>query len=437
MSKGYISPVALRLCWILPCFILALVSCSQPLKPAPKQGLHKVIVMPTAAQGRVSAMLILPNTPAATGLAHYTEHLVWLNAIGNKQRRANSHSNAWTSSDSISYWLAGDTDELPTLLSTLAGVFSPLKLEPRFAKEELGIVLREYDLRIAQNANAKAFEQSNEFLYAGTHYADSLIGTPEQIHSLDYELAKALHAKVYQPQNAVLYVSGDVTEAQVLDILNTIELPANTSPAISVAPQAFALAKPDQSVITLKTQTASPRLLWRKVVRLDAPVNFDILESHCIFLNDLLTTSLPGGLAGPLRFDAMIASHFEVNVFPHDEQHLEIVFAAQPDENISLSELKQAFEQTLAASVKNGIPTQTYERIRKRFDRFWPKWNNFNDTSHWVSGYQQDRLKSLRTPLDVENLKQLGQNITQQSTNKLLSQLGNDGRTTITYKDME
>ncbi len=159
--------------------------------------------------------IVLPYPAGQEVLAHYTEHLAWLNAMGATVRDADRHSNAWTNAYAVGYWLSGAPDDLPELLRALSGVFDPLDLPQDFAAEERGILLREYDHRMADNPDAKADAALDAFLYAGNRMAASLIGTPAAIGALDYDAARALHAETHRPGNARLVVIGDIRPRQV------------------------------------------------------------------------------------------------------------------------------------------------------------------------------------------------------------------------------
>ena len=138
--------------------------------------------------------VVMPYPSEQGPLAHYTEHLAWLNAVGGAARAADRHTNAWTNAYAIGYWLTGRPDDLPDLLGTLAGVFDPLDLPPSFAEEERNIILREYNYRMSSNKDAQAADELEAFLYQGNGLAASIIGTPEQIMALDYDTAREFHA---------------------------------------------------------------------------------------------------------------------------------------------------------------------------------------------------------------------------------------------------
>lgn len=208
--------------------------------------------------------------------------------------------------------------------------------------------------------------------------------------------------------------------------------PELTGAQDDIAPPPFTLAAPETRTFTWPLPDAAPRMIWRKVVRLDEPVQFDLLETQTAFLTSILDTNLPGGIAGPLRFDGFIAKNFNIAVFPIDEQHIEISFTAEPDKDVTFSELQRSFEAGLASSAK-GIPQATYERVRERFDSYWPDWDDEDQVADWMANYTLNRVSALREPLTEKQLRRLDDQLTPPEVNALLAALTGPGRTAIAF----
>lgn len=381
----------------------------------------------------ISVEVVLPYSPSQGPLAHYTEHLAWLNAVGGFARAADRHSNAWTNANAVGYWLSGRPDDLPDLLQTLKGVFDPLDLSPLFAAEERNIILREYDYRMSGNTDAQAADALDAFLYQGNGLAASIIGTPEQIMALDYAAAREFHAATHRPELATVVVTGDVTERQVRRAMRAAGWPDGQADRPQIAPPPFNLGEAAETSFRYPEATAAPRLIWRRVVALPEPVQFDLLEAQTALLRDILDTNLPGGLVGPLRSDGAVARSFDVQIWPIDEEHIEIGFRAAPDRGVTLSVLQAALEATLADLAMTEIPEETYTRVLNRFEGFWPDWDDREETADWMAGYVRDRVSALREPLSQRELKRLTGKLSLTTTNALLHQLAGPGRTASAF----
>ena len=395
-------------------------------------GADRFLVISTS-QGSVEAHWILPNTLGQQSLMHYIEHLTWLTAFGGEPHSADRQSNAWTNNYAAGYWLSGAPEDLTEMLETLSGVFDPIDLPREFAEQERDIILREYEYRITGNPDANASEAMDAFLYEGNPIAASVIGTPDEIMAFDYDEAMALHAATHRPENASLVVIGDVTKRQVRRALRRLDLLEPQGDPAEFAPPPFDLAEPGDTLLRYPDPDAAARMHWRKVVTFHAPKRFDLLEAQIALLRDILDTNLPGGLAGPLRFDAAVARSFKLGVWPIDERHIEISFTAAPDREVSLPELRAAFEATFAAVAAKGIPPETYFRVLKRFDGYWPAWDNDEETADWMASYVLDRVSVLREPLSERELKRLEGGLSHETANALLRQLSGEGRAAIAF----
>ncbi len=398
-------------------------------------GPQRVVMIRTAGE-RIRIELIF--SAAATGPSphpalHYTEHLAWLNAMGPGAGTESRHSNAWTNDHAVGYRLSGERDGLSETLESLLRLFHPITLPRRFAESEREVILREYEHRIVDNPDARANEAIDAILYEGNSIAASVIGTPEGIMALDYGKARTLHTSTHRPENSTLVVVGDVTGRQLRRALNRVGWPRTWSEPIRVDPPPFSPAPPVSETLSYPDVPAAPRMIVRRVASVGDPVQFDLLEARTAVLSHILKANLPGGLAGPLRFDAAIARSFDIWIRPIDEGNIEMGFTAAPDQGVSLAELRAAFDSALASSSLTGIPASTYDRVRGRFDEFWPDWSDDDETADWLADYALRRLSGLRLPLSRPRLRRLERGVSHDATNELLRRIASGGRTVTAF----
>ncbi len=398
---------------------------------------QNVLHIQTSAEHDVRAQVIFPGRAGQQPLAHYTEHLAWMNAVGG-QRAADRHSNAWTNSFSIGYWLSDAPEALPDLLDQLRGVFDPIDLPETFALEEKDIVLREYDLRVRDNPAAAVQLDMDAFLYAGNPYADSVLGTPEEIRGFTYEAAKSFHAETHRPETAVLLVTGGVSARDLRRALKSANWPELPAVATVLEPVPFTLPEAAEKRFRFEEAGLSNRLIWRRVVALPEPVQFDLLEAQTALLRKVLDTNLPGGLAGPLRFDAQITRSFGLSVWPLDERHIEMSFSATTDAGVTRAEVEDAFEALLAEIAADGLPKSTFDRVLKRFEGYWPDWSDEEETSAWMASYVEARIAVQRLPLSPDDIRPLENKLSLDAINALLRAIATgQGRTAIAYTGPE
>ena len=365
-------------------------------------------------------------------MAHYAEHIAWLPNIGAGSRSEDRDSNAWTNDYAVGYWLSGPPEDLSDMLRRLKIVFEPIVLPREFAEQERDILAREYDLRAGGNIDAKAALETEAFLYQGNQIAGDPIGTPETIQALTYDDAKAFHAETHRPERARLVVTGDVTERQLATAMVEAGFPDLDANREDIAPPPFTLAALETRTFRYPDPSAAPRMTWRKVVTLPEPVDFDLLEAQTALARDILDTNLPGGLAGPLRFDAFVTKSFGISIAPIDETHIELVFSAEPDKGVGFTAIQSALEAALSASAK-GVQDATYERVRERFKSFWPDWSDDEETAQWMADYTLSRVSVLREPKSERQIRKIDAQIDASDINTILAALAGPGRTAIAF----
>lgn len=161
--------------------------------------------------------------PERAGLASFTAELMERGA-GDRDALAfaayvdeiGASFGASASWDSMGVSVTGLSRDLDRLFEILVdGV-----LAPRFAKEEADRTRSERLARLERardDPDTLASWYTARALYAGHRYGLPLSGDPETVARLDEDAARALHARVFVPNNAILYASGDVDAADMVE----------------------------------------------------------------------------------------------------------------------------------------------------------------------------------------------------------------------------
>lgn len=401
---------------------------------AQENGVH-VVNVPEASN--VSVYLILDTSKATDftdGLAHYAEHLAWNNIAEGVVDNFSQHSNAWTSPFVIGYWLSGPKEKMADNVRILSNVFNPIEVTPNFASEEVGIVQREFDLRLAENVDAQAYEAMGQFLYQGNILATSLLGTREDIRTFTLEEARKYHAQTHRIDNAKLLVTGPVKRKAVHRAVKKAGMKQLLKKDENIfKPVLFELAALEQKKFTFDAKEAESHIVFRKIVKLSEEVDFELLDLQARFLSAVLDTNMPGGIAGPLRYDEFIARSFYIAVSALDEQHIELYFGATPDAGVSLIQLNQSFSNVLATLASEGMPQSTFDRILKRTASYTVDWESKKDVGDWMSQQVLARLRVLREPLSAKKLKKLETQLSLSGVNALLKELQKPGREAVAF----
>ena len=359
------------------------------------------------------------------GLAHYVEHLAWLQQLDARGRSSSRHSNAWTRNVATGYFISGPSKDFAKNLERLVSVTEPFGLPKSFMDEERGIVQREYDKRVRENAYYQLYLDIERSLYGETGHSKRPIGTPETISSFTLDLAREFHAKTHLLANTVLIASGNLTEAQLN--AEIAKLGSSEDVPASLVPE-FPSEDLYQEEDVFDDQIASPELHYVKLVPVEGDWTDQRLAVARSVLEDALDSTLPGGIATPLRFDAFLAESFDFDLYVHENTHLEMRFMARADRGVALDDLQSAFEQALAATEATGIPNATFEKIKKREIT---DIEAVEDPQGITSSIVTGQVTYKRPPYGYSDLLVAASAVTLEDINVLYRALIGDGRTVI------
>ena len=217
------------------------------------------------------ARLIFQNgeldNPYAEGLAHYVEHLAWLNVTQSKDFEALRHSNAWTNLTSTAYVTHSSETWLTKELQRLIEVSTPFTLAERFMLEERDIILREYEASVAENPYFEIEQNINKAIYPSSPWARSVLESPTEIEDFSLINAKKLHRKSHELGNAVLIVTGNISKTTLQKALRNLNFP---KPAAPIAPTPLPTPEVGNKRVAADIQVArlgSPTLFYRKLIK--------------------------------------------------------------------------------------------------------------------------------------------------------------------------
>jgi zinc protease len=157
------------------------------------------------------------ETPGKSGLAHFLEHLMFKGTANHPAGefsqtvlRIGGNENAFTSTDYTGYFQRVPREQLAKMMEFEADRMTGLVLKDENVLPERDVVLEEYNMRIANNPEARLSEQIMAALYLNHPYGRPVIGWRQEIEKLDREDALAFYRRFYAPNNATLLIAGDV-----------------------------------------------------------------------------------------------------------------------------------------------------------------------------------------------------------------------------------
>jgi len=216
------------------------------------------------------------ETPGKSGLAHFLEHLMFkgtakhpVGEFSQTVLKIGGNENAFTSTDYTGYFQRVPRDQLPKMMEFEADRMTGLILKDENVLPERDVVLEEYNMRVANNPEARLNEQIMAALYLNHPYGRPVIGWHHEIERLDREDALAFYRRFYAPNNAVLVIAGDVDAKEIRPLVEETFGKVASQPSIPVrrirpqepepvAPRTVTLADPHVEQPTVKRYYLTP-----------------------------------------------------------------------------------------------------------------------------------------------------------------------------------
>src|SRR5713101_2988580 len=162
------------------------------------------------------------ETPGKSGLAHFLEHLMFKGTarhpageFSQTVLKVGGNENAFTSTDYTGYFQRVPREQLAKMMAFEADRMTGLILKDENVLPERDVVLEEFNMRVANNPEARLTEQIMAALYLNHPYGRPVIGWHQEIEKLDREDALAFYRRFYAPNNAILIIAGDVDAADI------------------------------------------------------------------------------------------------------------------------------------------------------------------------------------------------------------------------------
>lgn len=188
-----------------------------------------------------------------SGIAHFLEHLMFKGsaqiggadlapgAFSKTIKKLGGQDNAFTSYDYTAYFQSVPSDKLETVMRMEAGRMRGLNPPENEVLSERDVILEERRQRTDNDPRALFGEKMDKAAFGQHPYGRPIIGWKPEMEKLDWDTAKAFYDLWYQPNNAILIVSGDVSPADVFSKAISIygSIPARAVPTRAYRPSAL------------------------------------------------------------------------------------------------------------------------------------------------------------------------------------------------------
>jgi zinc protease len=312
------------------------------------------------------------ETPGKSGLAHFLEHLMFKGTASHPTGefsqtvlRIGGNENAFTSTDYTGYFQRVPRDQLAKMMEFEADRMTGLILKDENVLPERDVVLEEYNMRVANNPEARLNEQVMAALYLNHPYGRPVIGWRQEIEKLGREDALAFYRRFYAPNNAILVIAGDVEVSDVRPLVEATFGKVAAQPAI-----------PAQRIRPQEPEPVAPRTVTLADPHVEQPGvrRFYLVPSAATAAPgeaaalDVLA-QLMGGGANSYLYRALVVDHpLAVSAAAAYQgtslDSTQFSIAASPRPGVDFTTVEQAIDGVIANVAQNPARAEDLERVK-------------------------------------------------------------------------
>lgn len=312
------------------------------------------------------------ETSGKSGLAHFLEHLMFKGTskhptgeFSQTVLRVGGNENAFTSTDYTGYFQRVPKEQLGRMMEFEADRMTGLVLMDENVLPERDVVLEEFNMRVANNPEARLTEQIMAALYLNHPYGRPVIGWRQEIEKLDREDALAFYKRFYAPNNATLVIAGDVEADDVRPMVEQTfgAIPAQTTiPARRVRSQEPEPAAP-RTVTLSDPRVEQPGL--RRYYLVPSATTAAAGEGPAL---DVLAQLMGGGnnsyLYRRLVVDRPLAVTAGAAYHGTSLDATQFTISASPRPGVEFSQIEQAIDELIADIRQTAVRAEDLDRVK-------------------------------------------------------------------------
>ena len=308
------------------------------------------------------------ENPERTGFAHLFEHLMFggsQNApnFDGPLQHAGGENNAYTTNDYTLFYEVLPAENIETALWLESDRMAYLKISPNALGVQRKVVVEEFKETCCEEPYGDFWHKASALAYPGHPYFWPVIGLSfEHIEEANLADVRSFYKKWYQPQNAILCISGNIEETRVFElaekwfgsIQNRTQLPT------FVAPKEQASI---QTAVSLESDVPLPAVYL--IFKMAERASEDFYAAD--FLSDILSAGPSSRLYQNLLKRDKLFSAIEAYVTATFEHGLFII-EGKPAEGVSLEIAKEAIWKELETLKNQPIGERELQKHKNRYE---------------------------------------------------------------------
>ena len=310
------------------------------------------------------------EVPGKTGIAHFLEHLMFKGtktvppgAFSEIIARLGGNENAFTSEDYTAYFQSVAVEHLEEMMKLEADRMVNLVLTDDVVLPERDVILEERRQRIDNDPGAQLMEMARSALFLNHPYGMPTIGWENEMRGLTTADAITWHGKWYEPGNAIVVISGDVTMDQVRPLA---EKYYGVLPAVPVP----ARARPNEPAqfAPRRVTKEDPRVQLASWTRLYQAPSYHRGKSEHAYALEVLAELLGGGTSSRLYRSLVVEQKVATGAgTSYDGDNLDLStfsFYASAQSGGGVGAIEAAVDAEIARLLKDGVTEEEVARAK-------------------------------------------------------------------------
>ena len=305
--------------------------------------------------------------PGTTGLSHFFEHMMFNGAkkYGPKQfdiqmEKSGGNNNAYTTEDDTVYtdWFPRTALEL--MFDMEADRIRDLNFDPKMVQSERGVVYSERRTSVDNSNFGVLREQLQAAAYLAHPYHWPVVGWPSDIESWTMDDLKNHFRMGYAPNNCVMVVVGDVTNAQIVDLAKKY-----LEPIPRQEPPPPVRTKEPEQMGERRVTVVKPAQLPIEMVAFHVPEAKNADDAAL----DLVETILTRGQSSRLYSRMVDKEQLVLSVGAFRQTSLDpglMVFTLQPRSGIETARAEKALFEELEKMRDQPVPDQELRKAKNQ-----------------------------------------------------------------------
>lgn len=304
------------------------------------------------------------ESPDKTGFAHLFEHLMFGGSVhipdfDREVQDAGGDSNAYTTNDYTNYYITIPAPNIETALWLESDRMLALNFSQHILDVQKQVVIEEYKQRYLNAPYGDVWVKLRPLAYKVHPYRWPTIGiSPDHIAKASLEDVEAFFHRYYAPDNAIVCISGNISEAKALEAVK--KWFGDIPPGPRSVPEIPAEPMQTESRRSVSSGNDVPSDALYKVYHMDRRLSENFY--CCDIISDLLSNGQSSRLYRNLiknrrqfsEIDAYVGGEYDPGVF---------VFTGKITGNTSIEKAEEALLDEIDGFIRDPITDREFEKI--------------------------------------------------------------------------